>query len=255
MAGFQEVAVNRDLIFKGAARYQPNVMGPMMTEYKIFDETFMADASEHDWDEEEANGTTITHSAVDGGAETITASGTEDDCGELSHTAQWSAERECGMEVKLKVSQITEVCVCAGFVDAKQATNDQVAGEISGTALQDRVSDSALWIFDTDQDVDVWYVAAANAGTEGTPVAATGSLQPVADTYIKLRVQTDDAGNVTFTYGTVVGGVTRYVQVGYLPTAIAFASTDLLTPYVGCISRTTSALTVTVSRITTWQKN
>ena len=185
MAGFQEVAVNRDLVFRGAAFYQPNVMGPMMTEYKIVDEMFFADADENDWDEEVANGCTIDHAAVDGGATTLVTGGVLSDCGELSHTAQWSADRECGMEIKLKISRITDICIAAGFVDAKRATNDQIAGEITGTTLQDRVDDSALWIFDTNQTTDVFYVAAAKNTVEGTPVGATGSLAPVGDTYIK----------------------------------------------------------------------
>ena len=249
MAGFQEVNVNRVLRFKGAASEEANVDGVLMTQYKIFDEIFTADASENDWDEEEGNGCTIAHSAVDGGAETITAAGTADDCGELSHTAQWSAASACGVEIKMKVSQITNICICGGLVDAKEATNDHVAMEISGTALRNctTTADFAGMIFDTDQTTDVWYVGASNNGTEGTPVAATGTLAPVADTYFKIRIQTDTSGNVTFYYNGVA--------VGYLATAIAYGSTNLLTPYVGFIARDTTASLATVSRITTWQEN
>ena len=102
-----------------------------------------------------------------------------------------------------------------------------------------------LWFY--DEDLEQVIIREASSSVEGTPVAAEGSLAPVADTYFSLRIQTDDAGNVTFYYNGV--------PVGYLPAAIAFASTDLLTPYVGYISRTTTPNTCTVSRITSWQDN
>uniref|UniRef100_A0A6M3KN54 Uncharacterized protein n=1 Tax=viral metagenome TaxID=1070528 RepID=A0A6M3KN54_9ZZZZ len=244
----QQVIIDRDLIFRGAALYQPNVKGPMMTEYKIFDEQFVI-ATTNDWNEEETNGGTIAAAAVDGGAMTLTCGSTANDCAELSHTAQWSAASACGMEAKAKISAITNVCVAIGFVDAKEATNDHIAGEITDAALRDPTvtADAALFVFDTNQTTDVWYVGAINNNTIGTPVAAKGTLIPVANTYFKVRIQTDKVGNVTFYYNGVA--------VGYLPSAIAYASTNLLTPYVGIISRSTGAAVCTVSRITTWQEN
>ena len=249
----QQVIVDRDLEFRGVALYQPNVKGPMMTELKIFDETFFTDADEHDWDEEASNGCTIDHSAVDGGATTLVTGATNKDCGELSHTAQWSPASNCGVEVKMKVSRITNLCICGGFVDAKEDLNDHVAMEISGTTLYaaTKANDFAGFAFDTDQDTDVWYVAWSKNGAEGTPVAAAGTLAPVADTYFKIRIQTDSDGNVLYYYNGVCVGRAYTASVG----AIAHTATDLLTPYIGCISRTTSALTVTISRITTWQEN
>lgn len=249
MAGFQQVIVLRDLDFsRGAAAYQPNVKGPIMTELKIFDETFMADSDEHDWNEEEVNGVTIAHSAADAGAMTMTAGGTDDDCGELSHTAQWTAAKNCGVEVWLKISQITSICVAAGFVDAKTATNDRIAMEMDAATLKNMTgtADCCGLLFDTDATTGVWYCVAANNGTEGTPVAALGSLAPVAATYVKLRIQTDSTGKVAYYYNGVA--------VGSQAAAIAAASTDLLTPYVGFISRSTAAAVCTIARITTWQE-
>ena len=252
----QQVLVDRDLEFRGAAKYQPNVKGPLMTELKIFDETFMADAAQQDWNEQET-GCTIAHAAVDGGAETITGDNTAvDDLGELSHTAQWSAAYNCGVEFKIKVSQITDICVCAGFVDAKEATNDHVAGELnSAAALRDPTvtADAALFVFDRDCATTAWYVAAINNNSIGTPVVAVGSVAPVANTYFKVRIQTDSDGNCTFYYGA--GNSNNLTAVGYLPTAIAYATTNLLTPYVGFLCRVKGTQLATISRITTWQDN
>ena len=246
----QQVIIDRDLEFRGAALYQPNVKGPMMTELKMWDEVFPGDAALYGWNEQET-GCTIAHAAVDGGAETITGDNTTvDDLGELSHTAQWSPYFNCGMEIKAKISQITDVCVCVGFVDAKEATNDHVAGELnSAAALRDPTvtADAALMIFDTDATTDAWYVAAIANNVIGTPIVTAGSLAPVADTYFKIRVQTDSDGNVTFYYN---GNA-----VGYLPEAVSHAVGNLLTPYVGFITRVKGAQVCTVSRITTWQDN
>lgn len=250
MAGFQQVRVFRDLEFVGAASHQPNVKGLMMTEYKIFDETFFADPSEHDWlSTTGANGLTMAHAQLDGGAVTLTCGATAEDCGEFYHLAQWSPASKCGMEAKLKIDEITNVCVVAGFVDEYENTNDHVAGEIVSAAARAcaNTNDFALMTFDTAQTTDVWYTGVSEGGTEATPVAAVGSLTPVAGIYFKIRIQTDSDGNVTFYYNGVA--------VGYSSGGIAPASTDLLTPYVGIISHSTGAVVSTVSRITIWQEN
>lgn len=254
MAGFSQVRVGDELDFRGTSNQQANVRGDMIPMQKIFDCTFVTDSDEFDWDEEEDNGTTIAHSAVDGGALTITASGTDDDCGELSHTAQWSPASNCWMMAKVKISQITTTGVVVGLVDVKENTNDHIAVEMSGAALRNasNTADAAVMIFDTDATTDVWYCATSNNGTEGTPVAATGALAPVANTYFYVKVKTDKSGNVTFYYGT---SIDRLTAVGYLPAAIAYASTNLLTPYVGFIARDTTAQVCTVSRIVVGQDN
>lgn len=243
----QQVIVDRDLEFRGAALYQANVKGPMMSELKIFDETFFADADEHDWTET-AYGTTFAHAALEGGATTVTAGGVDDDCGEFTNTAQWSPYRNCGMEVWLKISQITAINVCAGFADVITNTDDRVAMEFDGAVLKalTNTKDVAGFMFDTDgSGAAVWYYVVAEGGVVGTVVAATGTRVPVADTYVKLRVQTDSDGNVTYYYNGI--------PVGFKTEAVASSATDLLTPYVGFISRSTAAAVCTVSRIVTWQ--
>ena len=150
----RQLWITDEIAMRGKASYNANIKGVLLPELKIFDEKFIADASDQDWDEEEGNGVTIAHSSVDGGAVTMTASGTTDDCGELSHTAQWSAASNCGMTAKVKLSQILTTCVAVGLVDQKETTNDQIAMEISGTALRaaTNTKDFAGMIFDTDQD-------------------------------------------------------------------------------------------------------
>ncbi len=246
----QNVKVERDLTFQGYANTVPNIVGVPMPKKKVFDSTFPGTSTLYGWTSSTGSyGGTLAHAAADGGAMTFTMGGVAEDEGEFYHTAQWSAANACGMEAKVKISQITLVCVCVGFVDAAEATNDHVAMEIATASLRDPTvtADFCGMVFDTGATAKVWYVGAANNNTIGTPIAAVGSLAPVADTYFKVRVQTDTLGNVTFYYNGVA--------VGYLPSAIAYASTNLLTPYIGFIAHTTVAEICTISRVTVWQDN
>lgn len=244
----QQVRVERDLVFAGYANTTPNVKGIFMPEKKIFDCGFPGTSTLYGWTSTTGSyGGTLAHAAADGGAMTFTMGGTAEDEGEFYHTAQWSAAYNCGMEAKVKISQITLAGVCVGFVDAPELTEDHMAMEIDTASLRNcsNTADFCGMIFDTDATAKVWYYGASNNGNEGTPIAALGSLAPVAGTYFRVRVQTDTAGNVTFYYNGDA--------VGYLPAAIAYASSNLLTPYVGFIAHTTVAEICTISRITTWQ--
>jgi len=239
----------------GSAKYSGNWKGLFLPTKKIFDWPCVADLDEGDWlSTTGANGLTLTHAATDGGEELMTLGATEDDCGELYHIAHWSAASNCGMLAKVKISRITNVNVCVGMVDQYEHLNDHVAMEISGTAAYaaTNTKDFAGLVFDTDADTDVWYCTFSENGTEGTPIAATGSLAPVAATYFYAGVQTNTSGDVDYLYGTTWDNIS---VVAHKADAIAAASTDLLSPYVGFISRTTSAATCNISRIITWQDN
>ena len=251
MAGFQQVKVNRELIFTGTGNNQQNVTGNMMMEKVYFHDHFIADADESDWVEEDTNGCTTSHSAANGGATLLTLGATNDDCGEFSHTAQWSAAKNCVMEARVHTDIITDIGLNIGWVDADMSTNDQICFEITAAAatlVNARVTDGAAFVFDTDGSVDVWYCAASKADTEGTPAVFSGSTYgattaPVASTFATFRVALDTDGDATFFYNGS--------PVGYLPACTTAAS--LLTPYVAVISRTTEAKVVTVDRITCWQ--
>lgn len=250
----QQVKVERELLFRGAAAYQGN-SGLIIPKKKIFDSGFTRTAAYDGWSSTTgANGCTLAALTNDGGGAKMTMGGTDEDCGELYHTAQWSAAYSCGMLAKVKISAITDVCVTVGFVDAYENTNDHVAGEIDGTSYRN-MSNTADWCgftFDTDQTTDVWYVGCSNNGTEGTPSAALGSLAPVADTYFYVAVQTKTDGDVAFYYGTKIDNL---VSVGYKDGGIAYASTNLLAPYIGFIAHSATALICSVSRVVVWQDN
>ncbi len=253
----QNIKVERDLEYRGIAATKPNIIGIPMTKKKVVDFGFEGTSTLYGWNSTTgANGLTLAHAVVDGGAMTLTMGGVDEDCGEFYHNAQWSAAYNCGAQFKVKISQKTEVCVVCGFVDVLENVDDHVAGEIDDAALR-TMTNTNDWVgmtFDTDQTTDVWYVSAVNNDTKGTPVAAVGSLSPTADTYFKVRVQTDTLGNVTFYY---CSGNTNnlLVPVGYLPSAIAYASTNLLAPYIGFIAHEAAAEVCTVSRVTVWQDN
>ena len=253
MAGFQQVNISRELDFVGAAAYQGNT-GLIIPKKKIFDSIFTPSYTYEGWSATTDKGGTAAALSNDGGGVTLTLGGVDEDCGELYQTKSWAPAYNCGMLAKLKISAITEVCVTVGFADARENTNDHVAGEIDSAAYRN-MSTTADWCgftFDTDQTTDVWYVGCSNNGTEGTPSAALGSIAPVADTYFYVSIQTDASGNVTFYYGTKIDNLTA---VGYKSAGIAYGATDLLTPYIGFLAHTATALVCSVSRVIVWQDN
>jgi hypothetical protein len=250
-----QVRVYDEIKLVGDSQHRGNISGIILPKLKIADFGFAGTSTLYGWSSTTgANGCTLAAAAADGGAITLTMGGTDEDCGEFFHTAQWSPAYNCGMFAKLKISAITDIAVTAGFVDAYENTNDHIAGEIDTASLRN-MSNTADWCgftFDTDQTTDVWYIGASNNGTEGTPVAAVGSLAPVANTYFYVMVQTNTAGDVKFYYGT---NIDNLVNVGSLPAAIAYASTNLLAPYIGILSHSATADVCTISRVVVWQDN
>ncbi len=249
MAGFQELGFERMLKVKGIAKTCPNVDGFLMTKGVFLDDHFLTgDTSYNGWIEREANGGTIAAGTGMGGTITFTTDGSDDGCCELYRVAHFSASKNCGMEARIKLNTITFAGINVGFVDAAHATNNQINFEITAAAatlVDVRATDGAAFVFDTDGTPDVWFCAAVDSDVEGTPVAAIGSLAPVADTYMRLRVQLTSTGNAIFYYNGVA--------VGLLPTCLSYAATDMLTPYIGFIERSASARILTADRCTVWQ--
>ena len=240
----QQVKVYRDLVFLGNASYNPNIEGNPMYTKVFFHDHFIADPSEKDWVERETNGGTIAQAAANGGTVTLTTATADNDCAELSHGLQWSGAKNCVMEARVKMDVITLIGVNVGWVSAAMNTDNVIAFQITSgaaTLATGPTNDGAAFCFDTDGSVDVWYMVATKATTDGTPVSI--ATAPVADTYENFRVAIDTSGNVTY----YRNGVAK----GYQAAAITAAT--LLTPYVAIIGRNGAAKVVTVDRITCWQ--
>ncbi len=242
-------AKGRGLEFRGVANQKRNIYGiPMLAKVYIDDHFLTGTTSYMGWLERETDGGTIAAGTGMGGTITITTDGSDDGCAEFYRVAHFSAYKNCGMEARIKLNTITFAGINVGFVDAVHAVDNQINYEITAgaaTLVDARATNGAAFVFDTDGTPDVWRCCAVKADAEGTPIAAIGTLAPVADTYANLRVQLDSSGNATFYYnGTAVG---------YLPACLAYSSTDMLTPYIGFIERSASARILTVDRVTVWQ--
>ena len=215
----------------------------------ILDDHFLTGTTSYlGWLERETNGGTIAAGTGMGGDITMTTDGSDDCCAEFYRVAHFSASKNCGMEARIKLNTITFAGINVGFVDAVHAVNDQINFEITAAAatlVNGRATDGAAFVFDTDGSVDVWYCCAVDSDVEGTPVAAIGTLAPVADTYARLGVQLNSAGGATFYYNGIA--------VGFLPACLSYATTDMLTPYIGFIERSASARILTIDRVTVWQ--
>jgi len=245
----QQVNVDRELRFRGVANQKRNIEGIPMTAKVYLDDHFLTGATSYmGWLERETNGGTIAAGTGMGGTITMTTDGSDNGCAEFYRVAHFSSSKNCGMEARIQLNTITSAGINVGFVDAVHAVDNQINFEITAAAatlVAGRATDGAAFVFDTDGTPDVWYCCAVDSDVEGTPVAAIGTLAPVAATYANLRVQLDSDGNATFYYN---GNA-----VGYLPACLSHASTDMLTPYIGFIERSASARILTVDRVTAWQ--
>lgn len=246
MAGFEEVKVNRSLDFVGAANEEANIGGYPLWKKVFFGTHFVGAVTDNAWTSA-TQGATVAH-GTNAHTVTITTDATDDGCGEVYHTTrQWRASKNCIMEARIQMSAITGIGVNVGWADAVHNTNDQINFELnsSNALVNGRATDGAVLIFDTDADTDVWYCAAVDSDTEGTPVATLGSLAPVAATYANLRVALKSDGDAYFYYNGT--------PVGYRPVAVSFAATDYYIPYVAVIARGAAERILTVCRIHCWE--
>lgn len=239
----QQVKVERDLVFAGAANYTDNIEGnPSTTKVVYYNDFLTAGADEtNDVAINESHGGSGAISAAVGGTYRLTTSTTDNDKAELALELCWEAAKACVMEARVKVDAITTVGMVVGFSDAKSEADNQVAFEISGATIVDRCTDGVAFCFDTDASNVYWYCCQTKAGTQtGTDT----SIAPVAATYEVLRVELDTSGNAVF--------YRNGVKVANIASAVT-TTTDM-TPYIAVISRAgTAARNMDVDYIKAWQ--
>jgi len=245
-----QVKVARSLVFGEYANTVRNIKGTPMTEKVYLDDHFLNGYAENDW-LQVSDGGTWTDGTGAGGTIVCTTDASDNGLGELYRVSHFVANKNCGMEARIKIDVISLVGIVVGFADTYHNTANRIAYEMNaGVATQKDGggTDGAAFVYDTDAVASAYYCAAIKANTESTPVAAVGTLAPVADTYARLRVQ------FSYNTSTTYSAATFYyngVAVGYMPNCTT--STAALCPYVAVIERSASARILTIDRVTAWQ--
>ena len=238
-----QVKVSRKLIFQGAADYLDNIEGnPSFEKHVLYDDFDGPGADEtNEWAVNESHGGSGAISVAKNGIYRLTTSTTLNDKCELARELVWYAACACVIEVRLKVDNITTVGINVGFSDAKSKSNDQIAFEISGLTIIDRVTDGVCFVYETDATYPYWHMCNTKNTTQaGTSIAIT----PTAAKYETFRIALDTAGSAVFYRNGVLKGF-KYQAV---------TTTVALTPYVAVISRSASAArNLDVDYIKCWQ--
>lgn len=155
----------------------------------------------------DTNDFAVTAAAVGGVVSATTAASDNDGSQILLSVPVQASKGGLVFETRLFIgSSVENVCINAGLTDS---TSLEMPAEISGTTITTNASDACVFVYDTDQTTDKWYVVGVKANTDATGNGITTST-PVADTYQTLRIEIPAAGTTASFYinGTLVGSLT-----------------------------------------------
>ena len=146
------------------------------------------------------------------------------------------------MEARVKIDDITNSSIFVGFTDAVLADGSMEApleASGSGNVITAEADDAAGIIFDTDFATDPTFFHLGAVINTSVKTIVVGTVVPVNNTYITLRVALTAAGVLTGSVnGTSIGSITGAITVA-----------DPVTPAVLVRGRTTAVRNLTVDYI------
>lgn len=214
---------------------------PSAQRVAIFDD-FIGDAMDAKWNiVEGTDSATSAESILAGGIGGVLRLTTGDagtglaaDQIQLTQALQWQASNgDLIIEVRAKLSQITECWAFIGFTDVV-TLEAPVISAASANTITTNATDAVGFMFDTRMSTDNWWLVGVAADVDAT--AQNMGAAPVADTYATFRIEVTSAGVATFYYNGAV--------VGTAMTGALTAATDL-TPTIG-VSKTATATSMTM---------
>lgn len=107
---------------------------------------------------------------------------------QLMSPAFFFGDRNCGCEVRYKLSAITEVRTEIGFVDAAPAVNTSIVNNLS-TPTFNTAAEAAIYLFDDASSVVTSGLYTDGSGAIAAAKTATTTGRPTAATFTTVRVQ------------------------------------------------------------------
>jgi hypothetical protein len=235
----EQVKVGKSLVFATPSTH--NIVGNWSSnKMRIYDD-FQATALDAErWVFASNNGGTEAITAAQSGTVTLTTAATDDDRSILATPLIFLCAKNPIIEARFKISSNANVAWNFGFSDATTEGNDALAAEISAgaaTLVNGKADDYAGFVYDTDGSVDVPYIAANKAGTEGVPIKATANafIYGVNTTY-KLGTLANAASPMT-PYVVGAGSTTLTIQrIGSFDIVLPSGATGTLTNGTGTIT-------------------
>lgn len=155
-----------------------------------------------------------------------------------NHLMWQASEGRLAFEIKMKMSQITEVYGFFGFTDTV-ALEAPIISAASADTLTTNASDAVGFMFDTRMTTDNFWLTGVKADVDAT--AQNSGFAPVADTYVTLRVEVDTSGNATF--------YRNGIQVGTRMANAITAATDITPIFTFSKLSTTTSATLDVDYV------
>lgn len=151
----------------------------------------------------------------------------------LTHGLQWRCSNgNLVLETRVKVDDITNVCMNIGFSDVLATTTLEEPFTVSGTTVTSNASNAVCFVFDTAQTTDAWYCLGVKADTDA-PGNIITAVPPVAATYQTFRLELDANGTAKF-----------YIDETLMATIEnAVTNSTALTPIITVMARTTAVRT------------
>lgn len=183
-------------------------------EIDIFDD-FLGSSSLEIW----GVGTEVVSFTSDepGGVIALTTGGTDDNnCAIVAKGFNPSLNRAV-IEVKIKAASLATMAFNVGFTDTLDGTTPVLPFEYATTSLTTAPANGCAFLFDTDATTDVLRIGAVKANVDTVDAAASEPVALAADTYVTLRVEIEQNGDVNFLADgklvrRVVGAVTANIN-------------------------------------------
>lgn len=238
--GNRVVYKDKNIVFEGTGHVENDAI--------VLKDDFLGDTLDANlWSSVADTGCTAAAIVVQrGGGIDLITDATDEDRVDFAGEIIWRPANGLIFETRLKVSDITNVAINAGFSDAKSEAAQTIAANLATTTFTTTASNAALWLFDTDATTDTWRGIGVKADTDST--AVNSSIAPVNDTYQRFRIEIDASGNAVF---KVLDDSNPYSAAPLYQaySANAVTTTTLLTPYIAVQNKSASAHTLTVDYV------
>jgi hypothetical protein len=241
------VIVGRELVLRGDAVHDANILGPMQEKKRHHVDRFdgkTLDVTNFWAVAVPGTSDTIAASETVGGSCLITTGTADNDSCMLSSAIIYNGTKLAVVEFRITITDVSGCGVFVGFSDAKSESNNSIAFHYPGGTLTDVAADSAGFVIDGDEESSSIFCVSAKGGAETTPVD-TGTDWADGETR-NLRVILDSDGVATY----VIDGV----AVAVISAAVTAGT--LLCATVQAITRANDgANTIRVHSFDSWQDN
>lgn len=165
---------------------------PYMRRQTVYlDEDFLEDTINLDkWAlSKDANATNFAINAAQGGTIRGTAGNTDGEGISIAGFNVWSGDKNCGMEVRMKLNVVTNAQFEIGFADTATDFKDPIVSDVDVPTVGNGAGDFALIGMDTGETLATGFYASKGSTPYAAQAATLGGWSPTAATYFIARIQ------------------------------------------------------------------